>query len=237
MAIGREFIELMDKIGYSFHDLSYIERALTHSSYSNEMKNLGIRAESNETLEFLGDAVLQLCISEKLYENYSKKGEGTLTVLRKNIVCEDSLASIARKLDIGLYLNIGTGDEQSSVRYSSKVLADALEALIAAIYLDDMSYGGTKYREIIVSLFKDTFNESYGKDHTDYKTALQQFVEKNEDTELRYEVVEESGPDHNKTFTIIALINNNVVGRGIGKTKKIAEMHAAKEALALFGVK
>ena len=156
--------------------------------------------------------------------------------MRKNIVCEDSLAAIARKIDIGVYLNVGTGDEQSSVRTSTKVLADALEALIAAIYLDDMAYGGKKYREVIISLFKDTFNESYGKDHTDYKTALQQFVEKNEDSELRYEVVEETGPDHNKTFTIIALINNNVVGKGTGKTKKAAEMLAAKQALALFGV-
>ena len=121
MAIGKEFIPLMEKIGYNFCDLSYIEKALTHSSYTNEMKNLGIRAESNETLEFLGDAVLQLCISEKLFESYSKKGEGTLTVLRKNIVCESSLAALARNISLGEYLNVGNGDEQSGVRGSSKV--------------------------------------------------------------------------------------------------------------------
>ena len=236
MAIGKEFFDLMERIGYSFTELCLLERALTHSSYTNEMKNLGIRAESNETLEFLGDAVLQIVISEALYEKFSKKGEGTLTVMRKNIVCEDSLAKIAADISLGDYLNVGKGDEQALVRSRNKVLADALEALIAAIYLDDKQKGGSLYRGVILDLFKEAIDKSNGNSYTDYKSMLQQFAEKNGDTELRYDVIEEAGPDHCKTFTIAAVVNNNVVGKGTGRTKKAAEMQAARLALELFGV-
>jgi len=236
MAIGKEFFELMDSIGYSFKDLTFLERALTHTSYTNEMKKHGIRAESNETLEFLGDAVLQIIVSETLYRAYSKQGEGMLTVMRKNIVCESSLAQVARGINLGDYLNIGSGDEATGIRESTKVLADAMEALIAAIYLDDKAYGGENYFTVISKLFSEIISSPNSKGNVDYKTLLQQFVETNGDSILRYDVLEESGPDHCKLFKIAAIINNNVVGKGSGKTKKLAEMEAAKQALALFGV-
>ena len=140
MGIGKEFIELMEKIDYNFSDITYLQTALTHTSYTNEMKSRGYRAPSNETLEFLGDAVLQMVISEELYDKYAPLREGVLTKMRQTLVCEKTLADIARSLDLGIYLNVGTGEETAGVRNKSKVLADALEALIAAVYIDDREY-------------------------------------------------------------------------------------------------
>ena len=236
MAIGKEFIVLMERIGYSFSDLSYLEKALTHVSYTNEMKSRGIRAESNEALEFLGDAVLEMVISRELFDRYRADGEGTLTKMRQSIVCESALARVARRLSLGDFLNVGNGEEGANVRERDKVLADALEAVIAAVYLDDTSLGGERYSGVILELFEPEIKRAPADSNSDYKTRLQQLIEKNGDSELRYEVADTDGPEHRRTFTVLAIVNNNVVGRGSGRTKKAAQMEAAREALRLFGV-
>ena len=236
MGIGKEFIELYEKLNYNFHDITYLENALTHSSFSNEMRVKGIRAESNEKLEFLGDAVLELVISEDLYNRYAKQGEGMLTKMRQTLVCENTLASLALDLDLGIYLNVGTGEEASQIRDRAKVLADALEAVIAAIYLDDLAYsGGSNYKQVILNLFNRPIVEIQKNGSRDFKTMLQQLIEKNQGSVLRYSYLEE-GPEHDKTFTANAYVNNNLVGTGKGTTKRSAEMHAAEEALKLFGI-
>lgn len=236
MGIGKEINNLMRDIGYTFSDASFLETALTHSSYTNEMKQKGYRAESNEALEFLGDAVLEIVISEYLFERYSKRGEGTLSKLRQTIVCESTLSKIASRICLGDYLNVGSAEEGQGLRRRKKILADALEALIAAIYLDDRTNAhGIVYPSVILKLFEKDIESIVKSGSKDYKTLLQQFVEKNGDALLRYEI-EDSGPEHEKTFIATAFINNNKVGDGKGTTKRMAEMQAAKVALRLFGI-
>ena len=235
MSIGKEIVDLQNAIGYEFSDIAYLENALTHSSYSNEQKSRGIFLESNERLEFLGDAILQGVISKYLYKNYKKYTEGTLTKMRQYIVCEKTLSKIAAEIDLGDYLNLGKGEETNGCRQRPKVLADALEAVFAAIYLDSAN-DPSIHETVLLTLFSDILS---GLDYSfegDYKTMLQQLVEKDGASELIYEVVSEEGPEHNKRFTVVALINNNEVGRGKAKNKKDAEMQAAKVALKLFGI-
>lgn len=236
MGIGCDIFALSEAIGYTFRDVTYLQTALTHSSYSNEMRSRGFRAESNESLEFLGDAVLQIVISELLFDKFKKLGEGTLTKYRQSIVCEKSLSIVATGIELGKYLNVGTGEEAIDIRSKSKVLADALEAVIAAVYLDDRENGnGTLYYAVIINLFTKRVDEVINGKNTDYKSMLQQFVEKNEGSVLKYEYTEK-GPEHSKTFTAVAYINNNRVGEGSGRTKRAAESEAAKKALRLFGM-
>ena len=235
MGIGKDIFELCDKIKYSFADIRLLERALTHSSYTNEMKVKGIRAGSNELLEFLGDAVLQIVISEELFDRYGSLGEGALTRMRQHLVCEESLARVARSISLGDYLNVGTGEETSRLRERDKVLADAMEALFAAIYKDAGQDKNGRYKRVILDLFADELLQIENNSSYDYKTMLQQFVEKNPESVLRYEY-EETGPEHNKRFAATAYINNNRVGTGTGTTKRAAEMQAAKSALRLFGM-
>lgn len=236
MGIGKEINDLMRDIGYTFKDITFLETALTHSSYTNEMKQKGFRAESNESLEFLGDAVLEIVISEYLFERYAKRGEGTLSKLRQTVVCESTLSKIAAKLSLGDYLNVGTAEEGQGLRKRNKILADALEALIAAVYLDDRTNSnGVVYPGIVIRLFEKEIESIQKNGNRDYKTLLQQFVEKNGDALLRYDI-EENGPEHEKTFIATAYINNNKVGDGKGSTKRTAEMQAAKVALRLFGI-
>lgn len=236
MGVGKEFFDLMNTVGYSFSDISHIQIALTHSSYSNEMKRKGFRAESNEAYEFLGDAVLELFISEALFERCGKVGEGTLTKYRQSLVCESTLARIASGISLGDFLNVGTSEENTDLRSRPKVLADALEALIASMYIDAKAAGRVvECREAILTLFDKEISNVISRGSTDYKSMLQQLVEKNTGTELRYDY-SETGPEHKKSFHATAFINNNPVGDGVGKTKRAAEMQAAKKALALFGI-
>lgn len=236
MGIGKDFSQLTRDIGYDFIDMTFLETALTHTSYTNEMKQKGFRAESNEALEFLGDAVLEIVISEYLFDRYSRYGEGALSKLRQTIVCESTLAKIASRINLGDYLHIGSAEENLALRNRKKVLADALEALIAAVYLDDRTNAnGNLYPAIIICLFEKEIETILKSGNRDYKTLLQQFVEKNGDALLRYEI-EASGPEHEKTFIATAYINNNKVGDGKGSTKRAAEMQAAKVALRLFGI-
>ena len=235
MSIGKEIIALQDAIGYEFSDIAYLENALTHSSYSNEQKSRGILLESNERLEFLGDAVLQSVISKYLYKNYKKYTEGTLTKMRQYLVCEKTLSKIAAEINLGDYLNLGKGEETNGCRQRPKVLADALEAVFAAVYLDSVD-NPSVHESVLLELFSDTLSGLDDSFEGDYKTMLQQLVEKDGASELVYKVISEEGPEHNKRFTVIALINNNEVGRGKAKNKKDAEMQAAKVALKLFGI-
>ncbi len=236
MGIGKDFAQLMRDIRYDFIDMTFLETALTHTSYTNEMKQKGFRAESNEALEFLGDAVLEIVISEYLFDKYSRYGEGALSKLRQMIVCESTLSKIASRIHLGDYLHIGTAEENLSLRNRKKVLADALEALIAAVYLDDRTNAhGNLYHAVVICLFEKEIDTILKSGNRDYKTLLQQFVEKNGDALLRYEI-EDNGPEHEKTFIATAYINNNKVGDGKGSTKRAAEMQAAKVALRLFGI-
>ncbi len=234
MAIGKEITEIQGKIGYVFSDIGYLENALTHSSYSNEQRNKGINLPSNERLEFLGDAILQLVVSEYLYLNYRKYGEGALTKMRQSLVCEGNLAKIAERISLGDYINLGRGEETTDCRKRPKVLADALEALIAAVYID--CGGKDEYKKIVLELLKNEIKSVLDTKKGDYKTMLQQLVEADGAAVLEYVVLEETGPEHDRTFTVAAYVNNNEVGRGTAKSKKNAEMKAAHVALGLFGV-
>ena len=235
MAIGRDVLELQAIINYNFADISYLESAVTHASYTNEQRTRGILAEANERLEFLGDAVLQSVISKYLYKNYKKYTEGTLTKMRQYLVCEKTLSKIAAEINLGDYLNLGKGEETNGCRQRPKVLADALEAVFAAVYLDSVD-NPSVHESVLLELFSETLSCLDDSFEGDYKTMLQQLVEKDGASELVYEVISEEGPEHNKRFTVVALINNNEVGRGKAKNKKDAEMQAAKVALKLFGI-
>lgn len=234
MSIGKDIIELQNALDYRFNDMSILGRALTHSSYTNEQRTRGIKAESNERLEFLGDAILQSIISEHLFENFKKHREGALTKMRQRLVCEETLARVASRIKLGEYLNIGHGEEVAGGRDKAKILADALEAVFAAIYLDcsDKSICS----DIIINLFKSEFKLVDNAQNTDYKTMLQQLVEKDGASELEYKTVSEEGPEHRKKFTVVAYVNNNEVGRGVAAKVQSAQMQAAKVALELFGV-
>lgn len=235
MAIGKEFSGLEKIIGYKFNDYAKLQTALTHSSYSNELRGRGLNLPSNERLEFLGDAVLEITISEYLYSNYKELDEGTLTKMRQHLVCEKTLSKIAAEIELGEYINLGRGEEMIDCRRRPKVLADALEAVFAAVYLDASECGGD-FRAVILNLIRDEIENAIFMKHGDYKTRLQELVEKDGSAILEYVVTEESGPEHDKTFTVEAKVNNNVVGKGVSKSKKDAEMCAAKMALELFGV-
>ncbi len=231
MAIGKSLSELEEKLGFRFRDSSLLENALTHASYSNECEQKGISLPSNERLEFLGDAVLQIVISHYLYDENKMLAEGDLTRVRRQLVCTKTLGEIAHSLSLGEYLHLGNGEEATDCRSRTKVLADAMEAVIGAMYLDDEK----KCREVLLSLLIPYIPEARGRIE-DAKTRLQQLVEQDGSSELVYEVEREDGPDHAKSFTLVAKINNNVVGRGCAGSKKEAEMQAADAALRLFGI-
>ena len=235
MAIGKDIFGLARVIDYEFRDISRLECAVTHASYTNEQRLRGIRAVSNERLEFLGDAVLQIVVSEYLYSNYKNYREGALTKMRQRLVCERTLASAAERISLGDYLNVGHGEESNDCRRRPKVLADALEALIGAVYLDSQEKASEDYRRVVLLLLEDELREGAGR-KTDYKTMLQQLIEQDGSAVLEYRVISEDGPEHKKTFTVGAYINNNKMGEGIAPTKKEAEMLAAAQALELFGV-
>lgn len=234
MAIGKEITELESVIGYKFKDITHLENALTHSSYANEQKNRGINFPSNERLEFLGDAVLQIVVSEYLYNSFGKYGEGELTKMRQSLVCEQNLSKIAAEIGLGDYINLGRGEEITDCRRRPKVLADALEALIAAVYVD--SAPTDAYKRFVLGLMKNGIESVSDTKKGDYKTILQQLVEADGTAVLEYNVLKEEGPEHDRVFTVAAYVNNNEVGRGCAKSKKNAEMLAAKAALGLFGV-
>ena len=220
------FSELEQEIGYTFRDKSYLRTALTHSSYKNEHRDIG---DCNERLEFLGDSVLSLISSDFLFL-HTTGDEGSLTRLKALLVCEATLSEFAKDIRLGTFLLLGKGEEPVG-RTRPSILSDALEALIGAIYLDG---GMENARNFVEPLLTRGMQE-----HTqvkDYKTLLQEIVQKNKGETLRYEIASESGPEHNKTFVCNVYINSNPVGQGTGKSKKAAEQDGAKNALALMGI-
>ena len=231
--LPKDIAELEATIGYSFEKKETLKAALTHSSYSNELRAKKISISCNERLEFLGDSVLSIIVSEYLFKENRYLPEGELTKLRKELVCGRTLADLARGIDLGSYLLLGNGEEKNGGRENDKILENAFEALLAAIYLDAGSEGKIEVSKFLMPRVKEKVKEiGHG---SDFKTALQQFVQQTEGDFLEYVVVGESGPDHNKTYTVEAKLNSNIIGRGTGRTKKEAEQNAAKEGLALFG--
>lgn len=230
--------ERLEKIiGYTFTDKSLLETALTHSSKSNELKNKGVAVECNERLEFLGDSVLSIVVSQYIYIRYKDCKEGELTKIRSSVVCEKALAKYSDKIHLGDYLMIGHGEEKGGARHLPSITSDAFEALIAAIFLD-CGQNTEKVRGFILPFVIDEIDDIERRSSfVDHKTALQQIVQQVNGERLQYVLVSESGPDHNKTFEVEARLNSNVIGRGKGSTKRDAEQNAAKEALALFGEK
>ena len=224
-----KFEELQNKIGYTFKNEDLLETALTHSSYANE--NGGSRVESNERLEFLGDSVLGIITAENFYMNYKTLPEGDLTKLRAATVCEKSLSEFAREIDLGKYLLLGRGEICTEGFKRPSILADAFEALIAAIYLDG---GMVAAKGFVLKYIDEAVRKHRGfKDH---KTVLQEVIQRNPGETIEYVLVGETGPDHDKRFEVEVHLNSNVIGRGIGTSKKKAEQLAAKEALELMGL-
>lgn len=222
--------ELEKKLGYSFKDKTLLETALSHSSYANENRAEGL--ESNERLEFLGDSVLGQIVAAYLYRNYPKMPEGQMTRLRAELVCETSLYEVSKKLELGRYIKLGRGEEHTGGRGRESILADAVEAIIAAIYLD----GGLEAAKRFIDRYILTgFEAEEIHSVTDYKTALQERVQRSAGQILSYELVSESGPDHRKTFTMRVDLNGCPIGEGSGKTKKEAEQNAARSGLGAIG--
>ena len=215
---------------YTFQNPALLQNALTHSSYANENRDKGIR--NNERLEFLGDSVLGLICARYIYSEYRALPEGELTKLRASLVCERSLHGWAEKLGLGDFLLLGHGEEQSGGRTRPSILADAFEAVIAAIFLD----GGMEPAKAHILRFLPERFDRTAEAFCDYKTALQEVIQRNPEERVQYVLVGEEGPDHAKSFHMEVRLNSNVIGRGTGRSKKIAEQMAAKEALALMGV-
>jgi len=221
--------ELENKLRYTFKNKSLLLNALSHSSYANEVRN-GIT--SNERLEFLGDSVLSIIVSDYLYYHYADKPEGELTKLRASLVCEKTLCSFSRELELGKYLRLGKGEDKGGGRERVSILADAFEAVLAAIYLDGGMENARKH--VLRFVLKELENEHIGV-FKDYKTALQEIIQRNPEESVSYVLTDEFGPDHDKQFTVEVHLNSNTIGKGMGKSKKQAEQMAAKQALHLMG--
>ena len=221
----QDLLELEKKAGYQFHDRRLLERAMTHKSYINEAHME--KYESNERLEFLGDAVLELVTSEFLFQDEAKFPEGELTRMRASIVCEPALAFCARQLDLGGYLRLGKGEEATGGRNRDSLTSDALEALIGAIYMDG---GFTNAKEFIHKVVLSALENK--KLLFDSKTILQEVVQARfRDQRVTYRLMEEEGPDHDKSFRTAVCIGDEIYGTGTGHTKKRAEQEAAYHAL------
>ena len=220
---------LEQKLGYVFCSRELLGEALNHSSYANEHR--GSRILSNERLEFLGDSILGFVTAEHLFKTYPDLPEGDLTRIRAALVCEQSLYEVALELNLGAYLKLGRGEEAGGGRERQSILADAVEAVFAAVYLDsDMA----SVSELIHRVLLDRSDTGVVEERKDYKTALQELVQREEGRTLTYQMTGESGPDHNKTFTFRVLVNGEAVGEGAGHSKKEAEQAAARDALRRF---
>ena len=220
--------KLEEKIGYRFHDRELLRTALTHSSYANEKHG---EAQSYERQEFLGDSILGLVTAEFLFTHEPRLPEGRMTRMRAELVCEASLHKTALELGLGSYMRLGRGEEHTGGRERPSILADMVEAVIAAIYLDSGMDEARRF--ILARVLRDVeFDDSHRS--ADHKTRLQELVQRKSNQVITYSLVGESGPDHDKTFTFEVLINGAVSGRGSGKTKKEAEQMAAAKALESY---
>ena len=217
--------DLQAAIGYRFQNISLLQNALTHSSYANERWHNSLL--SNERLEFLGDSILGMVVAEHLYKQFPDRPEGELTKMRADMVCESSLALIADKIGLGQHLLLGHGEDRLGGRNRASILADAVESVIAASFLD----GGMAAAEGFIRRFVLTNVPVKRMQNTDYKTALQELVQQKKNQTLTYVLTGEAGPDHDKVFTVDVLLNDQRVGSGTGSSKKRAEQAAAQSAL------
>lgn len=219
--------ELVARLGLPITDIALLDRAFTHTSYANENKQRAV--QHNERLEFLGDAVLDLIIGEYLFKTYPQMTEGELTKTKAGIVCEGSLASCSAALHFGDYLLLGKGEDASGGRQRASILADTFESMIGCIYINTSYEVATQF--VLSHLQGYLAQVETGNLGKDYKTLLQEFVQQYGEAHIAYRLVSESGPDHDKLFTMEVLIDGISYGSGLGKNKKEAEQHAAKEAL------
>lgn len=218
---------LSEKLHYQFKNPALLEEALRHSSYANEHR--GANLFSNERLEFLGDSVLGFVTAEYLFAKHPDSPEGELTRIRALLVCEDSLYEVAQRLELGKYLKLGNGEEACGGRTRPSILADATEAVFAAVYLDGgISAANALIHRVLLDAEREDVAESKRRD---YKTLLQEFVQRTPNRQLAYQLAGESGPDHDKTFYFEVLLGGESIGKGAGRSKKEAEQMAAKAAL------
>ncbi len=226
--MSKELQPLMQSLGYTFKNTALLENALTHSSFANEGDG---RLSSNERLEFLGDSVLGFITANELFHKENSP-EGELTKLRAAVVCEKALFSYSKQLEVGKYLKLGKGERLSGGAERPSILADAFEAIVAAIYLD----GGLEpAKQLVLRFVIPEANNQKRRHFKDYKTTLQEIIQQNPGERLEYVLTGESGPDHHKQFTVQVYLNSNVIGTGKARSKKEAEQLAAKEALQLMG--
>lgn len=224
--------DLEAAIGYRFQNITLLQNALAHSSYANERWHNSLA--SNERLEFLGDSVLGMVVAEYLYKTFPDRPEGELTRMRADMVCEGTLAQVANRIDLGTHLMVGHGEEQGGGRNRPSILADAVESVIAAMFLD----GGMAAAKSFIERFILTEVPVTKLHHEDFKTALQELVQQKKNQVISYATVSQSGPDHDKSFVVEVSINGSVVGSGVGSSKKRAEQAAAEAAIAaLFSKK
>lgn len=222
--------QFQKKIKYKFKNDRLLYEALSHSSFANENKK---QRNSNERLEFLGDSVLSIVVSDYIFEHFKHLPEGELSKLRASLVCEKSLFEFSKKIDLGEYIFLGKGEELTGGRTRPSIISDAFEAVIAAIYLDGGMEPVSKY---ILSFIPKDISPKGAKSFHDYKTMLQEIIQRNPEEKIEYFLKSESGPDHDKSFTVQVRLNNNVIGEGSGHSKKNAEQAAAREALELMGI-
>ncbi len=225
----KQLEQLEQNLGYTFHNKALLKQALTHSSYANELKK---PSSCNERLEFLGDSVLSIIVSDYIYNNF-KIAEGELTKLRASLVCEDALFAFAKELSLGDFILLGKGEQQNGGNKRPSILSDAFEAVLAAIYLD----GGIEpARRLVLRFVREDLSDETKIAFKDYKTMFQEVVQKNPEEHISYVVTDEKGPDHDKEFTVEIRLNSNVIATGKGRSKKAAEQAAACEALKLMGL-
>lgn len=215
-------------LGIQMHDLELLDMALTHTSYAHEAKQTP-KPQHNERIEFLGDSVLSVIVSTYMFKNFPELAEGQLTKLRAHLVCEASLYEYAKKIHLGDFLLLGKGEESSGGRERPSILADAFESVLGAIYLDQ---GFEVVQQYLLAMMQPEIDYicRHGI-YTDYKTRLQEYLQRDGDAEISYKLLGSSGPEHNKLFTSEVLLGDRVIGTGQGRTKKDSEQHAAQQAL------
>lgn len=222
-------ISFEEAVNYTYNNKALMEEALTHSSFINEGKK---HCSNNERLEFLGDSILSLVVAENLFKHYKHLPEGELTKLRASLVCEKSLFEFAQTINLGDYIKMGKGEEHTGGRNRPSVVSDAFEAVIASIYLDG---GYNAAKKFVLAFVPQNLDIKKASQSSDYKTTLQEIIQKNREEKIEYVLTDEKGPDHNKSFTVEVHLNSNIIGKGTGRSKKQAEQLAAKEALELMG--
>lgn len=228
-ALTERLAAFEEKIGYTFKNKNLLHEALSHSSYANECKK---GRNSNERLEFLGDSVLSIVISEHLFNHFKHLPEGDLTKIRASLVCEKALFEFSKQISLGEFILLGKGEENTGGRTRPSIVSDAFEAVIAAVFLDG---GMESAREYVLGFIPKDLDKNSAKKLQDYKTILQEIIQRNPEEKVEYVLKSQSGPDHDRHFVVEVCLNTNIIGHGEGHSKKQAEQQAAKEALKLMG--